>query len=67
MTKHTIDSPWDVRPGKDGNLEIWSGMLRVATVHHAPGMYRGERDANARLMAKAPELLEVLTELLKEK
>lgn len=71
MTKHT-KGPWGFgKTGEDSRLILGKGgkgnyVCRVQ-IHQTPrqyGMiYESEREANARLIAAAPELLEALTEL----
>lgn len=58
----TSDLQWDARPGRNaGDIEIWAGQMHIATVHHAPGMFRREAQANADLIAKAPRMHEIIS------
>jgi hypothetical protein len=64
MNKHT-PAPWGIEIAADG-LNKWVGCSRysVATIAELPNQVNiGEADANARLIAAAPELLEALTNL----
>ena len=54
-TQHT-PGPWEVSPY--GN--ITSKSLTVAKVEQMPGNYESEKQANARLIAAAPDLLVAL-------
>jgi len=58
-TLHT-PAPWQVSPY--GN--ITSKSLTVARVEQMPGNYESEKQANARLIAAAPDLLSALEFLL---
>jgi hypothetical protein len=61
MNKHT-PAPWGIEIAADG-LNKWVGCSRysVATIAQLPNQVNiGEADANARLIAAAPELLEAL-------
>jgi hypothetical protein len=58
-TLHT-PGPWQVSPY--GN--ITSKSLTVAKVEQMPGNYESEKQANARLIASAPDLLSALEFLL---
>jgi hypothetical protein len=51
-TKHT-PGPWQVSP----HSNITSKSLVVAKVEQMPGNYESEKQANARLIAAAPDLL----------
>ena len=57
-TLHT-PAPWQVSPY--GN--ITSKSLTVARVEQMPGNYESEKQANARLIAAAPDLLAILNEV----
>jgi hypothetical protein len=57
-TLHT-PAPWQVSPY--GN--ITSKSLTVARVEQMPGNYESEKQANARLIASAPDLLAILNEV----
>ena len=54
-TPHT-PAPWQVSPY--GN--ITSKSLTIAKVQQMPGNYESEKQANAHLIAAAPELLDLL-------
>jgi hypothetical protein len=61
MSKHT-PAPWGIEIAADG-LNKWVGCSRysVATIAQLPNQVNiGEADANARLIAAAPDLLEAL-------
>jgi hypothetical protein len=58
-TLHT-PAPWQVSPY--GN--ITSKSLVIAKVEQMPGNYESEKQANARLIASAPDLLSALDLLL---
>ena len=63
-TTHT-PAPWGIEIAADG-MNKWVGCPRysVATIAELPNKVNiGEADANARLIAAAPELLEALTNL----
>lgn len=57
-TLHT-PGPWQVSPY--GN--ITSKSLTIARVEQMPGNYESEKQANARLIAAAPDLLAILNEV----
>jgi hypothetical protein len=56
---HHTPGPWQVSPY--GN--ITSKSLTVAKVEQMPGNYESEKQANAHLIAAAPELLAILNEV----
>lgn len=64
---HT-DGPWTAGEDRDyqeGMIGVWRGEDLVAVVCHHNGEKPGGRgEANARLIAAAPELLEALEEIL---
>ncbi len=60
--KHT-KGPWIVESHSKGELEIWNTTEHVAVI---PPSLVANRKANARLIASAPELLEMLTRLQSE-
>jgi len=60
--------PWGIEVAADG-MNMWVGCPRytVATVAQLPNQVRiGEADANAALIAAAPELLAALRELVSQ-
>ena len=60
MSTHT-PGPWCFRYDADGDHEIFSASERlVALTWGAPDVQRDEDEANARLIASAPDLLEAL-------
>jgi len=63
MTRKTTKGPWEVR-GKDsvyGPRESISGEYSIGSYCLAECLgYKDEREANARLIAAAPEMLDVL-------
>lgn len=62
-TMHT-PGPWEVRKTASGNPFIYSGKINVAGVAMARhGIDVATSEANARLIAAAPELLAALIEL----
>jgi hypothetical protein len=54
-TLHT-PAPWQVSPY--GNITSKSG--KIASVEQMPGNYESEKQANARLIAAAPDLLDLI-------
>jgi len=71
--------PWQVDPnnpgdvngpdGKDVAVSLFSGMTRLEITGNEPtlsAITREEAEANARLIAAAPELLEALEELMSD-
>ncbi len=69
-TTHTPGS-WDYRPDEDGK-PITNGSVAIAYMDaYQPeeddgGLWKKENEANARLIAAAPELLQALDYLLKQ-
>jgi hypothetical protein len=67
MTQHT-PGPWTAKPNVEhGKVYVWTmdpypNAICVAYIPEA--RYRGERAANAQLIAAAPDLLAALTECL---
>lgn len=61
MTVHT-KGPWEVaEPDRNGQAIVRAEEYEVATCwHHCLGSIEKEMEANARLIAAAPELLEAL-------
>jgi hypothetical protein len=62
--KNWTPGPWMTNPLSDGSTAIWAnekGRIAVSCLTWA-GNYEGQ--ANARLIAAAPELVEALEELL---
>jgi hypothetical protein len=57
-TLHT-PAPWQVSPY--GNITSKSG--KIASVEQMPGNYESEKQANARLISAAPDLLSALESL----
>jgi len=57
--------PWEVA-GHGNYVRSRSGGFAVAQSEELPGQDGEERNANARLIAAAPEMLEALKELVKE-
>jgi hypothetical protein len=56
-TLHT-PAPWQVSPY--GNITSKSG--KIASVEQMPGNYESEKQANAHLIAAAPDLLQVVAD-----
>ena len=54
--------PWMVHSTASEALAIYAGFRRVATVPHSDREGTAEDEANAKLIAAAPELLEALTD-----
>lgn len=71
MSKYT-DGPWEVdpddRPGMDYNNHVISAQTseRICFMAHGGPSRQDEYDANARLIAAAPDLLEALKAVLPE-
>lgn len=62
MTKHT-PGPWTIGRNQAGHNAIWAmNALPIAQIHYVVG----DGDANARLIAAAPELLEALNYVLEQ-
>ena len=61
MTKHT-PGPWEVRKAENGHTSVYpiQGRERVADVYCPLDHPTGNLNANARLIAAAPEMLEAL-------
>ena len=63
MAEHTSWEYWqDDRPGKEGQASITSQGKLIASIRMAPAK-REEAGANARLIAAAPDLLEMLEDV----
>ena len=61
MEKKHTPGPWEVRKTASGNPFIYAGQLNVAGVAMVrAGVDSATAEANARLIAAAPELLEAL-------
>lgn len=68
--KHT-PGPWHFDDGGDGDLEIWSAayhptMPLCSVGNYGPAGPSSTDNANARVIAAAPELLEACERVLKE-
>ncbi len=71
MTTTHTPGPWYIRPGSQ-SIHIWqtASPTDIKTSHHICGINTGshrsqsESEANARLIAAAPDLLDALTESL---
>jgi hypothetical protein len=67
--KHT-PGPWKIKQFKGGALRIISDDTHICTVHHTVPRgalneeERRRREANARLIAAAPKMIESLKEIL---
>lgn len=66
MSKHT-PGPWvhRIRLDEGGNIGTKDGYAICDMAYHYSSLDRGELDANARLIAAAPELLEALQAIAK--
>ncbi len=70
-TQHT-PGPWEADTrlnrtlplGRDSAYGVWKGGVLIADIAGRPKSRRNEEDANARLIAAAPELLHALSQLL---
>jgi hypothetical protein len=60
MSKHT-KGPWSYRLD---DSDVWAGDVRVCRKPHNVSAYDKEWQANARLIAAAPDLLAALEDLL---
>ena len=71
MTSHT-PGPWDVYPGTRAGIDTKDGSFSIVVAGYDDdecgiwGRTNAEAEANARLIAAAPDLLEALSELLAE-
>jgi len=70
MSEHT-PGPWKVEPQLDGEIPIsghsWGSYLEIADIHLGGfEQVDSEAEANARLIAAAPELLEAIKAYEKE-
>jgi hypothetical protein len=64
QTQHT-PGPWKIRSiGVNGSQTVYAMRNDVATAYDRAPMVKGECEANAQLIAAAPELLEALQEAL---
>lgn len=61
-TKHT-PGPWEFKSYADFDIDITSEDSVIATTGHDPSYSYEEEKANARLIAAAPDLLELLKSL----
>ena len=61
MNNTHTPAPWQVSPY--GNITSKSG--KIASVEQMPGNYESEKQANAHLIASAPDLLSALEGLMK--
>jgi len=63
--KPTQEGDWqiDTGPDQDLNLTLWSAMAVIHGCDGDPELGLKKAEANARLMAAAPDLLEALEEL----
>lgn len=62
MKSQATPGPWEV----DENLIVDNDGLRIADVYHMESVKKGATEANARLLAAAPDLLAALRSIRQE-